>query len=155
MIGKRAAIFLMIGVFNLLGSGCSTVPPPSVTITSPTPTIMTLSPTPSTPTTAQLATWIHSNRQTETMPEPVYEVGWDSVTLHFSANRDAAYTLYAFYDFYNSTKSETISNGPLKAGQEVSLELAAAGGLRAFRLVAEAAGHQVTSTASVFCLWVD
>ncbi len=185
MIWKRAGIFLIVGAFLLLGSGCAaaTALPPNSTVTSPsssaatpfstitppipTPgkpsstlalpssTITPHSPTPSTPTAAELTAWIRSDRQTEAVPEPIYEVGRDTVTLHFGANQDAAYALYAFYDFYASTKSEEIGKGTLKANQEASLELAAAGGLRAFRLAVEAAGQQVTATASVLCLWVD
>lgn len=48
-----------------------------------------------------------------------------------------------------------IAEGTLEAGQAASIELVAAGGLRASRLVAEAKGRQVTATASILCLWVN
>ena len=47
-----------------------------------------------------------------------------------------------------------IAEGTLEAGQAASIELAA-GGLRAFRLVAEAEERQVDATASILCLWVN
>ncbi|MCX5969993.1 MAG: hypothetical protein NTV14_00510 [Coprothermobacterota bacterium] len=153
MIGKRAGNFLVIGVASA---------PPSLAVISPSSTLATPSfntemPSASfsAPASAELTAWIRSDRQTKAAPEPVYEVGRDTVILHFGANQDATYILYAFYDFYTFTKSEAIGNGTLKAGQEASLELAAVDGLRAFRLVVEAAGQQVTITASVLCLWVD
>lgn len=178
MIRRRAVIFLMIGAFFLLESGCASAPalPSSVTaipLTSnaatpnstpatPTSGITPLfstpaapSPTPFTPSVVTLGAWIHSDRQTETAQEPIYEVSRDTVTLHFGANLDSTYTLYVFYDFFNSTKSEVIGKGTLKSGQEVSIAQTAAGGIRAFHLVVEGGGQQVTVTASVYCLWVD
>ncbi|MCX5973546.1 MAG: hypothetical protein NTU59_02490 [Coprothermobacterota bacterium] len=54
-----------------------------------------------------------------------------------------------------ASKGEVIADGTLEAGQAASIELVAAGGLRAFRLVAEAEGQEVTATASILCLWVN